>query len=262
MKPKRVLQVLVAERSDSCALRTLILGTRRIRHAATEQECLDLAYAGSADVLLIDLDDETFADPAFLSRARCVSRHAFPIVAVASRQLAHPERWFREGLSELVAREGLTPYRLDRVLRHWVKFHRTQRRLFDAERRALQWWKDLVDALDEVRRRMEHGGDALEAYLVMLEGREGESPDRRQQVLRQAHKQVAELNQITADLDFAARVIQLKGLQRSRREALTRPPAVRPEEWFDRTEAGDDADRSIDRPPVHGAESEERHYGT
>lgn len=262
MKPKRVLQVLVAEPVGRQGLRELVPVHRRIRPAATPQECLDLAYPGSADVMLVDLDDAGFADPAFIARVHSTSRNAFPIIGVVSRRPQRPERWFGQGLSDLLPREGLTAYRLDRVLRHWVKFQRTQRRLFEAERRALQWWKDLVDALDEVRRRTESGCDALEAFLGLLEGDDGETRERRQQVIWQARKQVAELNQINADIDFAARVIQLKGLQRSRRQALTHPPAVRPEAWFDHSETEDDADRCIDRPPVHGEESEERRYGT
>jgi hypothetical protein len=262
VKPKRVLHILVAEPQASRALRELIPTHRRIRHAATAQECLDLAYAGSADVMVIDLDNAAFADPAFLAQVRSVSRRAFPIVAVASRRLRRPERWFRQGLSELVSWEGLTAYRLDRTLRHWVKFHRTQRRLFDAERRAMQWWKDLVEALDEVRGRTERGCDALEAFLGLLEGSDGETRERRQQAIWQARKQVAELNQINGDLDFAARVIQMRGLQRTRRQALTHTPAVRPEEWFEKTELEENGDRCIDRPPVGGGEPEERRYGT
>jgi len=261
VKPKRVLQVLVAEPVDSHGLRDMVPSHRRIRHAATAQECLDLAYAGSADVMLIDLDAADFVDPSFVARVHSASRHAFPIIGVVSRDPEQPDRWFRHGLSDLLPWEGLTPYRLDRAMRHWVKFQRTQHRLFDAERRALQWWKDLVEALDEVRRRVECGCDSLEAFLSLLEGEDGQSREQRQQVIWQARKQVAELNQINADLDFAARVIQLKGLQRSRRQALTRPPAVRPEAWFDHAEPEEDADRSIDRPPLHGEETEER-YGT
>jgi hypothetical protein len=262
VKPRRVLQVLVAEPAGRHALRDLVPTHRRIRPAATEQECLDLAYAGSADVMLVDLEAPEFADPGIAARVHTISRHAFPILGVASLRLAHPERWLSQGLSDVLVREGLTPVRLDRALRHWVKYQRTQRRLFDAERRALQWWKDLVDALDEVRRRTEHGCDALEAFLGLLEGCEGETRERRQQVIWQARRQVAELNQINADLDFAARVIQLKGLQRSRQQSPAQPPAVRPEAWFDQTELEEDAERSIDRPPVRGEESEERRYGT
>ncbi len=259
---KRILNILIAEPESSQRLRKLILQGRRIRYAGSEQECLDLAYAGSADILLLDLDDARIADPDFVSRVRFVSRHAFPILGVSARREAHAERWFRNGLSDLLTWDGLTPYRLDRSIRHWVRFHRMQRRLFDADRRALQWWKDLVQALDEVRQRLERSCDALDAFLNLLEGSDGEVPALREQRLLLARKQVAELNQVSADLDFAARVIQLKGFERSRKETHVHRPAVKPDEWLADGEEGEPGERSID--PGHGRDShnEERRYGT
>ncbi|MCK4412223.1 MAG: hypothetical protein KAY32_01635 [Candidatus Eisenbacteria sp.] len=260
---KRMLNILVAEPAGSQAIRKQIYHRRRIRLAASEQECMDLAYAGSADVMVIDLEASAFSDPDFITRVRFVSRNAFPIIGISSREKAEGEKWTRSGLSELLFWESLTPYRLDRVMRHWVRFRRMQRRLFDADRRALQWWKNLVDALDEVRHRMERCGDSLDAFLGLLDGGEGEVPELRGKHIAGARQQLAELNHIAADLDVAARTIQLRGLERSQREAQCRRPVIKPEAWLEAGEEEEVGERSIDQPPfVRGSEDQQRRYGT
>lgn len=216
---KRTLHVLVAESERAAALRGLIPPQRRIRHAATEQECLDLACAGAGDVMVINLDDTAFRDPELPSRIRFLARNAFPVLGVGTRGRVDAGAWIRGGLAEVLYRDELDATRLDRVLCHWAQHRRMQRRVHAADRRALQWWHDLVAALDEVRGRLEQSSDALEAFLTLLEHRDSDSPARRQQHLLQARKQLAEFNQIVADLDIAARTIQLKGLERRRHRA-------------------------------------------
>ena len=215
---KRCLQILVAESEHSQSLRGMITPRRRVRHVATEQECLDLGYAGAGDVMLVDIDDPRFSDPDFVSRVRFVSRSAFPILGVTSHPDRDAERWMKCGLAEVLPRESLTPYLLDRKLRHWVKHQRLQLRLYDANRRALKWWKDLVSALDEVRVRLEKNSDALEAYLRLLEAGEGEDPSFRRATVGQARKQIEEVSQLATELDVAARTIQLEGIERSREQ--------------------------------------------
>jgi hypothetical protein len=107
---------------------------------------------------------------------------------------------------------------LDRKLRHWVKHQRLQLRLYDSNRRALKWWKDLVSALDEVRVRLEKNSDALEAYLRLIEAGEGEDPSFRRATVGQARKQIDEIGQLATELDVAARTIQLEGIERSREQ--------------------------------------------
>jgi hypothetical protein len=260
---KRTLNILVAEPAASQAVRKLIFHRRRIRFAANEQEVTDLAYAGAADVMVVNLDEPAFADPDFITRVRFVSRNAFPIIGLASREQAQDEKWTRSGLSELLFWESVTPYRLDRAVRHWVRFRRMQRRLLDADQRALQWWKNLVDALDEVRHRVERGGDSLEAFLGLLDGHDGEVRELRDKHLAAARQQVAELNHIAADLDVAARTIQLRGLERSQREAQCRRPVIKPEAWLEAGVEEENGERSIDSPPfVRGTEDQPRRFGT
>ncbi len=194
----------------------MISARRRVRHAATEQECLDLGYAGAADVMLVDIDDARFSDPDFVSRVRFVSRSAFPILGVTDRSNTEVERWVKCGLAEVLQRQGLTPYLLDLKLRHWVKHNRQQLRLYDANRRALKWWKDLVSALDEVRGRLEKTSDALDAYLCLLDSGDGEEPGFRRSTVIQARQQIAALSRLATELDVAARTIQLEGIERSR----------------------------------------------
>jgi len=259
---KNLLHVLVAESPRQRFLRERILPRRRIRLAGSAQECIDLAHAGSADVMVVDLDNREFSDPDFIRRVRFASRGAFPILGVAARDRVAGERWSRRGLSDLLVREDLTAERLDRALRHWVRYRRLQRRVFDADRRALAWWKNLVDALDEVRRRLEQGSDALNAYLGLLEGGEGGVEDLRRRHVAAARRQVNGLERIAADLDVAARTIQLRGLERSEREARCRRPAVRPEEWLADADEDEAGVRSIDRPHPGDAETEQRRFGT
>ncbi|MBM3317361.1 MAG: hypothetical protein FJY75_05870 [Candidatus Eisenbacteria bacterium] len=216
---RRTLHVLVAEGERSRALRGLVETQRRIRHAATEQECLDIAAAGAADVMVINLDDAGFGDPGLPARVRFASRNAFPVLGVGTRGRVDAGAWIRGGLHEILYWEELNPARLDRCLRHWVRHRSLRRRVRAADRRALQWWTDLVAALDEVRGRLERGSDALDAFLGRIETQDGEIADQRRHHLLQARKQLADLNQIAADLDIAARTIQLKGLERRQRQA-------------------------------------------
>lgn len=216
---RRSLHVLVAESERNEALRRLVVPERRIRHAANEQECLDLATAGAADVMLINLDDVAFDDPELPSRVRFLSRNAFPVLGVGTRGRVDAEAWIRGGLQDVLFWEEINPHRLDRCLIHWVSHRRLRRRVRAADRRALQWWSDLVAALDEVRGRLEQCSDALDAFLVRLEGSDADLAAQRQQSVLQARKQLAELNQIASDLDIAARTIQLKGYERRRRQA-------------------------------------------
>ena len=260
---RKLLHILVAEPPDTQSIRRQILSRRRVRLAGSEQECLDLAYAGSADAMIVDLDEKTFADPDFIRRLQCASRNAFPILGVVSRARAAGERWSRNGLAELLIREDLTPERLDRVLRHWIRYRRMQRRLCEAERRALGWWKNLVDALDEVRHRLEGCSDSMDAFLGLLEDGDGDVPELRRKNVACARQQIAELSQIIADLDVAARTIQLRGLERSEREARCRRPGIRPEAWLSEEEADGAGERSIDGPPhVRDSENPQRRFGT
>jgi len=256
------MHLLVAESPRSRFLRERILPRRRIRFAGTAQECLDLAYAGSADAMVVDLDEKAFADPDFVRRVHFLSRGAFPILGVASHDQPGAKGWSRRGLAELLTREDLTPEKLDRALRHWVRYRALQRRVFDADRRALTWWKNLVDALDEVRHRLDQGSDSLNAYLGLLEGGEGAVEELRRKHLAAARQQVIEFERIAADLDVAARTIQLRGLERSEREARCRKPAIRPDEWLAPQEEDEVNMRSIDRPYPGDAETEQRRFGT
>lgn len=246
--PKRILRVLVAESAGNRSLQGMIRRSRGIRHAATEQECMDLAYAAAVDVMLIDLDDAIFLDPEFIGRVRFVSRSAFPILGVASRRPPECGAWFRSGLADLLVREGLTPALLDRTLRHWIKHYRMRRRLHRADRLALQWWKNLVDALDEVRGRLLRHLDSLGAFLSLLDGADGEIPEMRARYLDQARKQMAEMGQITADLEQAARTIRSKGIERSMEENLAGKRVMLPEGWLHSPPDREEAEHRIDPP--------------
>ena len=255
---KRTLHVLVAESERAAALRGLVAPHRRIRHAATEQECLDLACAGAGDVMIINLDDTAFRDPELPSRIRFLARNAFPVLGVGTRGRVDAEAWMRGGLADLLYRDELDAARLDRVLCHWARHRRMQRRVHAADRRALQWWHDLVAALDEVRGRLELSSDALEAFLTLMENSDIDASARRQPHLLQARKRLAELNQIVADLDIAARTIQLKGLERRQRRALHVEADA--QAWL-----GKPWDEEDDRQPGASADGEPEHgrrFGT
>jgi len=260
---KQPLHILIAERTREAGIREMLPPRRRVHLATNEQECLDLAFAGSADAMIVDLDQREFGQPEFLRRVRFVSRDAFPILGIFHRSHGRADRWAGCGLADTIAREDLDAARLDRVVRHWVRYRRMRRRLCDADRRALAWWKNLVDALDEVRRRLESGADSLDAYLGLLESADADLADLRRKHVTGARQQVAELNRISADLDIAARTIQLRGYERSTREARCRKPAIRPEDWL-ATEPEDAlAEHTVDRPP-HERDSEwgNERYGT
>jgi hypothetical protein len=259
---KRFLQVLVAEPESSRRIRDLIPARRKIRYAATEQECLDLAYAGAGDVMVVDLEGPNFADPEFISRVRFVSRSSFPILGIVSTQVSEPEKWLQCGLAQLLYRETLKPFVLDRCLRHWVKHQRLQMRLFDANRRALGWWKDLVNALDEVRYRMEKNADSLEAYLTLLETGESEIPSLRRRTVANARKQVAEINHLAQELDVAARTIQLEGIEKSKQQPRRGRGTLFSAESLIETALKEERNRSID-PPAPSRDSEEhKRFGT
>lgn len=260
---KRCMQVIVAEPEGSRFLRDRIHGRRRIRHAATEQECIDLGYAGAGDVMVIDLDGLRVSDPEIIERIRFVARNSFPILGVASRGFSKPDAWLRSGLGAILPKDNLTPFVLDRTLRHWVKHHRLKVRLFDANRRALRWWDDLVSALDEMRLRMEKSSDALEAYLTLLEAGEGEIPSLRRTTLTNAHKQVAEINQLADELDVAARTIQLEGIEKSHAQGKRRGER-NPFSMEALMDAAVEEERSrLFDPPAASADREEhRRYGT
>jgi len=258
---KRSLQVLVAESEQSRSLRDMVSPRRRVRHAATEQECLDLGYAGAGDVMLVDIDDRCFSDPDFVSRVRFVSRSAFPILGVTNRPNGEIERWVKCGLAEVLQRQTLTPYLLDRKLRHWVKHHRQQLRLYDANRRALKWWKDLVSALDEVRGRLEKTSDALDAYLGLLDSGDGEEPSFRRSTISQARKQIAALSQLATELDVAARTIQLEGIQRSRSQKSRSDRPIFTEDSLAESANVDEARHRLD-PPAARSPHQHRRTGT
>jgi hypothetical protein len=249
---KRTLHVLVAESERAAALRGLVAPHRRIRHAATEQECLDLACAGAGDVMIINLDDTVFRDPELPSRIRFLARNAFPVLGVGTRGRVDSEAWIRGGLAEVLYRDELDEARLDRALCHWARHRRMQRRLHAADRRALQWWQDLVAALDEVRGRLERSSDALDAFLTLLDDGGASAAAQRQPHVLQARKQLAELNQIAADLDIAARTIQLKGLERRQRRAQRVEPDAQP--WL-----GKPWDQEDERKPGAPADGEPEH---
>lgn len=258
---KRHLLVLIGESERSRFLRDLITPRRRIRHVAREQECLDLAYSGTGDVMLLDIEDASFSDSEFISRIRFVSRNAFPILGVASLHLKEPEKWLRAGLSEILYREMLTPFLLDRALRHWVKHHRLQMRLFDANRRALGWWKHLVSALDEVRTRMEKNVDSLDAYLTLLGAGEGEIPSLRRQTLSNACKQVAEISHLAQELDVAARTIQLEGMEKTKRQPSKPGSGLFTASALIESALADERNCLIDPPTSYDPEEHKR-YGT
>jgi hypothetical protein len=255
---KRCLQVLVAESEQSRSLRDMVSRRRRVRHAATEQECLDLGYAGAGDVMLVDIDEPRFSDPDFISRVRFVSRSAFPILGVTSRSNGEVERWFRCGLADVLQREALTPYLLDLKLRHWVKHQRLQLRLFDANRRALKWWKDLVSALDEVRVRLEKTSDALDAYLGLIEAGEGEDPGFRRSTVAQARKQTAGISQLATELDVAARTIQLEGIERSRAQKGRSERPIFTEESLAESAQDEESRNQLDPPASRGPHPQRR----
>jgi hypothetical protein len=254
---KRTLHVIVAESERSHALRQLIAPQRRIRHAASEQECLDLAYARAADVMVINLDDGAFGDPEFPNRIRTLARGAFPILGVGTRGRIDTCAWLRGGLTDVLFWEELGAERLDRCLCHWVQHRRMRKRVHAAGRRALRWWQDLVSALDEVRCRLEQSSDALEAQLTLLEESDCPASDQQQLVL-QARKQLAELNQVATDLDVAARTIQLKGLERRRRQAQRDPAHSEP--WL--AQPWDAEDAPGGEAPLGNSGDEQRRFGT
>lgn len=260
---KRCLQVIVAEPEESRFLRDRISCRRRIRHTATEQECIDLGYAGAGDVMLIDLDALGFADPEIIGRIRFVSRNTFPILGIASRGLRHPDNWLRAGLATILPKDSLTPFALDRTLRHWVKHHRLKVRLFDANRRALRWWDDLVTALDEMRLRMEKSSDSLEAYLTLLDAGEGDIPSLRRSTIANARKQVAEIHHLAEELDVAARTIQLEGIEKSHAQRK-KPDGRSPFSMEALMDAAVEEERGrlFDPPAASTDREEHRRYGT
>jgi len=258
---KRCLQVVVAESEDSRFIRGLIPRRRRIRHVATEQECLDLAYTGAGDVMLLDMEDPSFSEPEFVSRIRFVSRSSFPILGIGSGQLIESERWLRAGMAEILYRDMLTPFLLDRALRHWVKHHRLKHRLFEANRRALTWWKDLVAVLDEVRLRMEKSGDSMDAFLTLLDAEENQHPALRHKTIRNARQQLVELSHLAQELDVAARTIQLEGIERSKDQPRRAQRTLFSAESLVESAAQEERSRSLDPPTSRGPE-EQRRYGT
>lgn len=257
---KRCLHVVVAESEDSRFIRGLVPRRRRIRHVAGEQECLDVAYAGVGDIMLLDIEDRAFAEPEFVSRVRFVSRSAFPILGIASSSMAEPERWLRAGMAEILYRETLTPFLLDRAVRHWVKHHRLKYRLFEANRRALTWWKDLVSVLDEVRLRLEKSGDSMEAYLSLLDTAEQQHPSLRRKTIRNARQQLTELDQLGQELDVAARTIQLEGIERSKDQPRSAQKTLFSAESLVESAVEEERSRSLDPPSSRG--SEHRKFGT
>jgi hypothetical protein len=258
---KRMLQVLIAEPETSRFLRDKIRKRRRIRFAATEQECLDLGYAGAGDIMLVDLDGPFGCDSDFVTRLRFISRSTFPIIGIASAEFKDNDKWLRSGLAEILPKENLTPFTLDRHIRHWVKHQRLQMRLQDANRRALHWWSDLVAALDQIRQRMEKNGDALNAYLTLLESNEGEVHSMRRQTVALARKQLVEISQLGRDMDVAARTIQLEGLEKSKDQPRqARGKMFTPESVVDAA-IEEERSWSID-PGVSRHPDENRRYGT
>ena len=251
---KRCLQVIVAESEDSRFIRSLVPRRRRIRHVAGEQECLDLAYAGGGDIMLLDMVDPAFAEPEFVSRLRFVSRSAFPIVGIAPSAVAEPDRWLRAGMAEILYRDMLTPFLLDRAVRHWVKHHRLKHRLFEANRRALTWWKDLVSVLDEVRLRLEKGGDSLDAYLTLLDAKEEQHPSLRRKTIEHARQQLSELDQLAQELDVAARTIQLEGIERSKDQPRSAQKTLFSAESLVESAVEEERSRSLDPPSSRGSE--------
>lgn len=168
--------------------------------------------------MLVDLDGELGYDSDFVTRLRFISRSSFPIIGVASANFKDKDIWLRSGLAEILPKESLTPFVLDRHIRHWVKHQRLLIRLHDANRRALHWWSDLVSALDQIRHRMEKSSDSLNAYLTLLESSEGEVPSMRRQTVDLARKQLVEINQLSQEMDVAARTIQLQGIEKSKEQ--------------------------------------------
>ena len=258
---KRILQVLIAEPESSKFLRGMIKKRRRIRYAANEQECLDLGYAGAGDVMLMDLEGEMGCDPDFATRLRFISRSSFPIIGVASPNFKDTDSWLRAGLAEVIYKDRLTPFSLDRTIRHWVRHQRLQIRLSDANRRALHWWGDLVSALDQMRQRMEKTSSSLNAYLSLLEAAEGEIPSLRQQTVANARKQLAEIDQLGQDMDVAARTIQLEGIEKSKDQPTQGRRKVFTTESFVTSALKEEQRWSIDRSKSPDSE-EKRRYGT
>ncbi len=258
---KRILQVLIAEPDGSTFLRDMIKKRRRIRYAANEQECLDLGYAGAGDVLLIDLEGEMGTDPDFATRLRFISRSSFPIIGLAPANFATTDQWLRSGVAEVLFKDNLTPFILDRTIRHWVKHQRLQMRLHDANRRALHWWGDLVSALDQMRQRLEKNSDSLNAYLSLLEAGDGDIPSLRKQTVENARKQLAEINQLSRDMDVADRTIQLEGIEKSKEVPSQAGKKVFTTESFAESAMEAGRSRSIDPPSSRDSE-ENRRYGT
>ncbi len=253
---KRRFQILLAEPGERGRLRRLIRGRRLVRHARNQQECLDYAFAASADVVLLDGDSEPFGSPQFVSRLRFVSRNAFPILVARSNPSENSKDWLEAGAAELIDPSCLDALLLDRLLRHWAKHYRLRRRLFDADRRANQWWHDLVEALDEVRQRIEREHDSIEAFVNLLD--QGGSPtEERERYLDQIRKHLASLLGLTSELETASKTIRRKGARRAlaaAAEGKRTPPLWSP------PPPAEEGDRSIDHPHL-GKQQSRKRYG-
>lgn len=239
--------MLLAEKSRGRISR-LIPARVQVRRGEDEQACLDLAYAGAADVMLLDLDADEFADPAFITRVRFISRCAFPLIGVTKAITPRIERLLLEGLADAVPRAGLTPVSLERRLRHWAAHHRLRIRLQHADRQSLEWWRNLIEGLDEVRGRITAGIDSTEAFLALIDGLDGARCDLRRRHLDQARKRMAEMRQIAADLEHAAQIIRRKGIARSKRDNLAGRQVLLPEGWTRTARAKHETPQWLDPP--------------
>jgi hypothetical protein len=241
-------RVLIAEPLDRQALRRLVRPPWRLRLAATQQECADLAYAQAADVMIVDLDYPEFDSPEFIGRVRFVARNAFPILGISRRPSRRREAWFDQGLSDLLGRGGLSAVLLNHKMRHWVRHFRMRTRLQRADSRALEWWCSLADGLAELRTHLIEGLDGAEAYLGLLAGGEGALAERRTDLLTQADAQLAEIRRTAEQLSSAASLIRRKGIARSRRDALAGKRVLLPEGWLQHASRRPESEHWVDLP--------------
>ncbi|MBD3235654.1 MAG: hypothetical protein GF330_03005, partial [Candidatus Eisenbacteria bacterium] len=152
-------RVLIAEPLDRQGLRRLVRASWQVRLAATQQEAADLAYVHAADVMIADLDAPEFDSPEFIGRVRFVARNAFPVLGITRRPSRRRDAWFRQGLSDLLPREGLSSILLEHKLQHWVRYYRMRVRLHRADLRVLEWWRSLADGLTEIHTQLLAGLD-------------------------------------------------------------------------------------------------------
>lgn len=242
------LRVLIAEPEDRRALRRLARPPWHLRIAATQQESADLAYANAADVMIVDLDAPEFDSPEFIGRVRFVARNAFPILGITRHPSRRREAWFQQGLSDLLGRDGLSAALLDHKMRHWVRHHRMRARLHRADHQALEWWRSLADGLAEIRTQLIERLDGAEAHLALLAGRDGESAERRAELLGRADVQLAEIRQMADQLSRAAGRIRSKGVARSRRDNLAGKRVLLPEGWLRHATRREESERWVDPP--------------